>query len=429
MRNSNISILVLLFLFLNSTLFAIQGDIKVYADKQEKIYTSQKVTIVVELRTDALSIVDTHIGFPSSSHYIVQAPNSAGYIRNIDINNSTWQVVHYEYELYALRSGEIKIPSIPITFSASMGYGQPHKEFSFQSEPIDIKVESPLGVDEGKFVLIADKYSLTGEIEPKKRKLIIGDAIELQITQKANGVPDILLKSFSYKSTKAIRVYDKEPKLEDKLKGKFDVSRVDSFVFVATAEGNVTMPAKESIWWNSATKKVQKESVPAISFEIIEDPQIAIDAKREKSEKLMLYIAVSIVFLLIVYRLSSPYIKRWFLHKKESYQRGEKSKFDSLVKSLKTENYPEIYSNLYEWVSVLSPHLLESGFRGIIKIQPSFSQSLSQLENILVKPEMDFDRSSFLSELKEFREVLLKKEESKEHRLAKSINPQTKNQP
>ncbi|MBL0708773.1 MAG: BatD family protein [Sulfurimonas sp.] len=425
MRVNNIPTLVLLVLLLNSTLFAIEGAIKVYVDKKDKVYTSQKVIIAVELRTDALSIVDTRIDFTSTSHYIVQAPKSAGYIRTVDIDGSDWQVIHYEYELYPLRSGEIKIPAIDIVFSASMGYAQAHKEFHFRSKPMDIKVESPLGVDIGKFVLVTDRYSLVGELEPKKKKLIVGDAIELQITQKAKAVPDILLKAFSYNSTKAIRVYDKEPKLSNKLKGKFDVSRVDSFVFVATAEGNVTLPAKESIWWNSTTKKVQKESIPAISFEIIEDPQIAIDAKREKEKKLLVYIVLSIIVLLIIYKLTSPYIKKCLLHRKESYQKSEKSKFNNLVKSLKTQNYPEVYSNLYRWVSTLSPHLLESGFEGIIKIQPSSSQALSQLENILVKPEIDFDRSNFLYELKKFREVLLKQEESKKYSLEKNINPQT----
>ncbi|MBL0722067.1 MAG: BatD family protein, partial [Sulfurovum sp.] len=416
MKRNNISILILLFVSLTSTLCAIQGDIRVYVDIKEKVYTSQKVIIVVELRTDALSIVNTRINFPSSSHYIVQPPKSAGYIRTIDINDSAWQVVHYEYELYMLKAGEINIPPIPIIFSASLGYGQPHKEFDIQSKPLTIKVESPAGVDIGKFVLVTDKYSLISEIKPKKKKLIIGDAIEFKITQKANGIPDILLKPFIYQSTKAIRVYDKEPKLENHLKGEFDVSRVDSFIFVATAEGNITIPAKESIWWNSTIQKVEKKTIPAISFEIIENPQIAIDAKRKKREKLILYISISIIMLYIIYKLLSPYMQRWLLHRKESYQKSEKSKFENLLKSLQRENYSEIYSNLYKWVLIVSPHLSQSGFRGIIKIQPSFSKALSQLEDILVQPDIDFDKSNFINELKKFRKVLFKHKESEEYR-------------
>ena len=41
----------------------------------------------------------------------------------------TGRSVHYEYEVYALQAGEIEIAPVKSTFSASMGYGQPKKEF------------------------------------------------------------------------------------------------------------------------------------------------------------------------------------------------------------------------------------------------------------------------------------------------------------
>jgi hypothetical protein len=425
MKNKNTFIVILLFFFLTFDLFAVEGKIKIYVKGDDTVYTSQKVTVAVELMTDAFSITDAKITFPDSSKYIVQAPKSAEYLRTVDMNGSDWQLVHYEYRLYALRAGEIEVPSLAITFAASMGYGQPKKEFSFHSEPLLLKVKSPRGVKADHFVLVTDKYALKSEVKPKKKQLIVGDAIEFKITQQAHGVPDILLKPFVYRSTDKVRVYDKEPELKSGLKGDFDVSRTDSFTLVATAEGSVTIPAQESVWWNAQTKKVQKESIPAMTFEIIADPQIAIDAEKAEQKRMLAYLVLLAVLLLLFYRLSVPSLKRWLLHRKKMYEESEKGKFNNLVKSLDTKEYSVIYSNLYQWLAVVSPDPKFSrvGFKSMSELQPSFSKALSQLEEVLAVPERSFDKTDFINELTKFREVLLKQTRDKAQGLPLNINP------
>jgi hypothetical protein len=361
---------------------------RVYVKPYETIYTSQKITVAVELLTDAFSITDARITFPSSSKYIVQAPKSAEYIQQEKIDGNDWQLVHYEYKFYALQAGEIAIPSISVTFSGSMGYGQPKNEFSLKSEVLRFKVQAPRGVKAEHFVLVTDKYILKSEMKPEKKQLIVGDAVEFKVTQKAHGVPDILLKPFVYRSTDKVRVYDKEPELKSGLKGNFDVSRTDRFTFVATAEGNVSIPAQESIWWNAKTKKVQKETIPAMTFEIIADPQIAIDAKKAVQKRMLGFLVLLAVLFLLFYRFSAPFLKRWPHHRKKMYEESEKGKFNKLVKSLDTKEYSIIYSNLYKWLAVLSPdsEFSRVGFSGIIEIQPSFSKALSELEEVLAAP-------------------------------------------
>ena len=424
MKNRHALIFGFLFLCLTVNLFAVEGKIKVYVKGDETVYTSQKVTVAVELMTDAFSIGNAKINFPSSGKYIVQAPQSAAYIRTVDINGSDWQLVHYEYALYTLRAGEINIPSLSVTFSASMGYGQPKKEFDLQTETaLSVQVKTPEGVKADRFVLVTDKYSLKSEMKPEKKQLIIGDAVEFKVTQKANGVPDILLKPFVYRSSNKIRVYDKEPELKSGLKGEFDVSRTDSFTFVATAEGNVSIPAQESLWWNSTTKKVQKETIPAMIFEVIADPQIAIDAKKAEQKRMLGYLLLLALLLLLLYRLSAPSLKRWLIQRKKMYEESERGKFNTLTKSLETKEYSVIYSDFYKWLEVVSPDLSSRGFRGISEIQPSFSKSLSQLEEVLVDPQRAFDKTGFINELKKFREVLLKQQQDREQSLPQNINP------
>ena len=415
--------LLFLFLFFSLNLFAVEGKIKVFLQSEDAIYTSQKLTVSVELLSDAFSITDAKITFPASKKYIVQAPKSAAYLGQEDVEGEKWQMVHYDYEIYALQAGRVEIPSVSVSFTASMGYGQPKKEFILQSDALYFDVKVPEGVKNNQFVLVTDHYTLTSEMKPEKTQLIVGDAIELSITQKAKGIPDILLTPIVYKSNAMLRVYDKEPELKSEEKGLYDVSRTDSFTFVASAEGNVTLPEQKVLWWNSKTKTVTVEKVPQMTFEILPDPQIAIDAQREKEKKLLLYAALSVFLLLVGYKLLSPIYHRYKVKRQEAYKQSEEGKFDVLLNSLKRDDTPGIYRDFYQWLEVASPTLSRLGFRGIGEAQPSFSESLRELEAVLSVPQQTFEKIRFTTELKKLREMLLHNQQRAKQGLPEHINP------
>jgi len=415
--------LFFLFFFFSLSLFAVEGKMKVFIKSDDAIYTSQKLTVSVELLSDAFSITDARITFPASKKYIVQAPKSAAYLGQEKVEGENWQMVHYDYELYALQGGRVEIPSVSVSFTASMGYGQPKKEFVLQSDALHFDVKVPEGIKNNQFVLVTDNYTLTSKIKPEKTQVIVGDAIELSITQKANGVPDILLTPMVYKSNAMLRVYDKEPELKSEEKDLYDVSRTDRFTFVASAEGNVTLAAQKTVWWNSKTKTVTLEKIPEMTFEILPDPQIAIDAQREKEKKLLLYAVLSVLLLLVGYKLLSPMYHRYTLKREEAYKKSEEGKFDVLLNSLNNDNAPGIYRDFYHWFEVASPKLSRLGFRGIGEVQPSFSESLRELEAVLSVPEQTFDKIRFTRELKKFREILLKDQQRAKQGLPNNINP------
>ena len=405
-------------------LFGVEGKLRVYVQPHESLYTSQKLTVAVELLTDAFSITDAKITFLSSLKYMVNTPKSAAYIQQEEIDGTDWQSVHYEYEVYALQAGEIKIAPVSATFSASMGYGQPKKAFDLKSEALHFSVLSPKGIKKDQFVLVTDSYSLSQKVNPQKSELIVGDAIEIELTQKAHAVPDILLKPIHYKSTALLRVYEKEPLLQSDLKGKFDVTRTDKFTFVATAEGNVTVPEQKMVWWDSKSEKVIVETIPALHFSIIADPQIALDMKTAKEKKMMLIVGVILFFFFLVYRLCSPAIYRYRVKKKEAYLSSEEGKFDLLLQHLKKDEVSSIYQALYVWISMFSPKLSNGGFAALIEIQPSLQKPLREFEETMLDPQQRFDTIALRKELHILRELLLRKKEKHKYALQENINPQ-----
>ncbi len=107
------------------------------------------------------------------------------------------------------------------------------------------------------------------------------------------------------------------------------------------------------------------------------------------------------------------------------YEASEKGKFHNLVKSLDTKEYSIIYSNLYKWLAVVSPdpEFSRAGFKNMSEVQPSFSNALAQLEEVLIDPQRSFDKTAFVNELEKFREVLLKQQQVRAQSLPQSINP------
>jgi len=418
-----IQLFLLLCLF-SINIFAIDGKIRVFIKSKDTVYTSQKVTVSIELLSDAFSITDAKITFPPSNKYIVQAPQSAAYLDQDEIDGDDWQVAHYEYAVYALQAGKIEIPSVSVSFSASMGYGQPKKEFALKSDTLHFDVKAPAGIKNNQFVLVTDNYTLISERKPDKIQLIVGDAIELSITQKAHAVPDILLKPMDYKSNAMLRVYDKEPELKSGLKGKYDVSRTDRFTFVASGEGNVTIPSLETVWWNSKTKKVQVEKIPEMTFEILADPQIAIDAKKAQQKERLIYLAVTSFLLIMFYIIFASKVRGYVFERKRVYALSEEGRFKTLLERCHDSNATKVYHTFYDWLEVADPKLFRKGFRGICEVHPALCIPLSGLEEAVVDSTWSSDKLNFIKELKKFRELLLLRQKDSVQGLIKNINPE-----
>ncbi|BAF73328.1 BatD family protein [Sulfurovum sp. NBC37-1] len=419
--------LLLLWALMSLMLFAaegaIKGDFKVSVAPYEKLYTSEKVVVNIELLSSAFSITDAKIGLENTADYIVQAPKSAGYLQTIEVDGEEWQKVHYEYALYPLRSGTLEIKPFKISFSASMGYGQKKEHFTFTTEPLQLRVDMQTGVKKGSFVLSTEEYRVTSKLKPAKHKLIVGNALEFTVTQQAKGVPDILLPAVHYRSSPLLRVYDKEPLLKEDLKGKYDASRMDRFTFVAMQEGNITLEAHTLLWWDSKNEKIKRETVPAISLEISTDPQIAIDAQKKARHKLMLTAGAIFLLLLIMAVILYPRIQCYISEYRHRYEESEKGKFDTLIKTLHKASIREVYGAFYRWLECVDVQLARVGFVKLRRDYPEFTDTLDDFENALARQDETLDKRKLEEMFKHLREQLLVSKQLKNNGLAKTINP------
>ena len=423
MQIKNIVKCLFLFLLFTLNLFAIEAKIRVFMPSKETIYTSQKITIAVELLSTAFSITNAKITFPASDRYIVQEPKSASYLGREVIDGEDWQMVHYDYDVYALKAGKIVIPSVLVSFTASLGYGQPAKAFEIKSDPLTFDVKVPEGVKEDQFVLVTDDFELTTKIKPESKKLIVGDAVEVKVVQKAHGVPDQLLAPVLYGSNAFLRVYEKEPLLENGLEGRFDVSRTDRFIIVASMEGNVTLLEQDIFWYNPKTQQIEVEKIPEITYEIFPDPQIAIYAKKAQQKKILLYTGLVFFIILGLYILFASKISAYIEERKLNYEKSETGLFARLLTSVESGDMIAIDRHYYLWIFSIAPELARGGIRAVENIQPSLADILKEFDLFMAESKKDFDRERFIRELKRFREQILQNKKSVKEGLAVTLNP------
>lgn len=426
-----LSRIILFFIVFTLGLYAIEGAISVSIAEKERRFISEEIVVKVDLKSTAFSIKDTRIELENTRDYIIQAPGSASSLETIDINGTNWQIVHYEYKLYPLHAGKIEVPKLEITFSASMGYGQPEKSFTFESEALVFRVDSPEGVGQGAFVLSTASYSLESDISPKiseinTTKIKVGDAIEIKVTQKAQNVPDLLLRPFTFPKNEHFNIYRDEPLLKMEIVGSKTIAmRRDSFTFVASKEGNVSIPSQTFIWWNPEAQVLHKEKTTALNFTILADPKVvaSLTSLDEKEEKPWVLNIVFIFILIALLYKFIPYIQKKNVEKKVARMQREEGKFERLLATAKEDDMAQLYRDLYAWLEVADLKLSRGGFRGIIEVQPSFSTVLKDLETVLVEPEKAFDNKKFEHELIKLREVLLQQEKDRQQGLPQNINP------
>lgn len=284
--------LLLLFPFL---LFAMQGDVTVHIQPKERYFVSEKIVLQLDVKTTGFSVSDVRVDTSDLKDLIIVAPKSAAYVQSEETGGESWQVAVYEYELYPLRGGEIFLAPLEVSFSGSMGYGQPKQSFTKRSEPLTLQVDSPVGTD--GFVLSTPKLTLDVEYKPDPEILKVGEAFERTVTIIAVDVPDLLLPSVAIEKQEVLKVYDDEPRLSLE-QGK--ASRVEHQTIIASHEGNMTLPEQKLYWFDSVNGILHAETIEAVGFEVSGGSATMTDEQHKHSKSLWIWSGIFVALAALV---------------------------------------------------------------------------------------------------------------------------------
>jgi hypothetical protein len=293
-------LLKLILLFLPLILFAIDGEVRLEIEKKERYLVSEKIIVKLHVMTTGFSINNIKVDSSSNKEFVVLAPQSASYVLSEEYKEQSWQSSVYEYAFYPLKSGNVKLKPLSVSFNASQGYGQPVASFSKQTTPIELEVQSPQGIK--NFVLSTPSLKLDVVYEPELSSVFkVGDSFSRTIRQSAKNVPDLLLYPLKLATIEGLGVYESEAGLSQ----TSDIaSRVDRVDIVMKKAGDYTLGAQTIYWYDSQNDTLHKEKIEAVSFRVIA-PSKPMEVKEERIDYkiILLSLLLFIVFIFVILKI------------------------------------------------------------------------------------------------------------------------------
>lgn len=196
-----------------------------------------------------------------------------------DINGVRHGVIELSYAIFPQKSGELTIPSLLFSAtladrSASSGFMSFGKPTRLKSPSIPLQVKpKPASYPADAPWLPARAVSLNEAWNPEPENLQVGQSLTRSLLLKVDGLSAAQLPPLPEAVPTGIRHYPEQPKLVNQTTGNGVIgSREERQALVPTQRGEVSLPAIELVWWNTAEDRLVRTSVPARSLQISDNP-------------------------------------------------------------------------------------------------------------------------------------------------------------
>ena len=199
------------------------------------------------------------------------------------INGVRHGVIEVRYAIHPLRSGELELPAQ--VFSATLVERNDPDTFNpfgprsgrtvqVSSPVIPLRVKSiPAEYPADTPWLPATALTLAESWSETSEPLKVGDSLTRTLTLRAEGLASSQLPPLSLAEVPGLRRYPDQPRLESTL-GETGLTglREQREALVPTQAGELEIPALEVVWWNLASDRLERATLPARHFSVQADP-------------------------------------------------------------------------------------------------------------------------------------------------------------
>jgi hypothetical protein len=228
----------------------------------------QKLRLILEIATDRWFTGGTRIGIPEVPGLVIlqteQFANNASETRD----GQSWVVQRWTLDVYAQRPGSFDIPPIPLDIKVNAGEaGEIAGRVS--APPVTFVVGLPDSLAGAERWVAAPEFRVEQRFDRPLEGLQEGDAFEREITFEAADVMAMMLPVFAPKNIAGLATYPAPPALEDRSnRGATVARRTERISYVVEAAGHYLLPARDYLWWNTQTRKLQVLSLPATEIRV-----------------------------------------------------------------------------------------------------------------------------------------------------------------
>ena len=359
-------LIALLFFAGDLTADSLRGEIRFQPAREGTVWVGQELELQLDLMSTGFSFSGQQFSLPDvSGAYLLQADSST-----VKLNESrgaeAWQGLRYSFLLYPQREGRLVIPAFEVRFSASAGFGQTAETFRFETEPLMIETQMPPGADRAGLLVTTTDFTMKAEWTPAQTagetsQLKVGDALRLNITRRAAGVPGMVFSPLPDFEIDGLQDYHDPPRVNDQInRGELVGVRSDSLMFICEREGSFEIPALQFQWWDPAQEKLNEETISGLRIEVIPNPAFtsrATSASRPAFVSWTDILLAAPVLILLVFagRRFARKVIQWIRQRRMAIQASEPWAFRQALRACSSAAAPEAYRALTLWLSRLEP--------------------------------------------------------------------------
>jgi hypothetical protein len=386
---------LLVSLVTGETAYAVEARVAASLEPSGQVWVGERITLRVDLKTDGLSFRGQRIPLPDVPGALLLEDSVTTVKLSEQVDGETWQVLRYEYPMYLQRSGEARIPSIEIAFSATEGFGTEPRSFRLSTAPLTISARVPGGVKNVRQLVTSSNFTVRSQFDPKpgtSGQLHVGDALTRKIVRSAADLTGMAFAPVVTSDLEGIAVYDRSPEIEESHnRGQMTGTRTDTTVYVLQEPGSFVLPGFEFEWWNPETHRLETKTIPSLEIEVA--PNVFLESGGPEASEVLeatssmfrrhpeFFLLGMLAFSAMVWavRKWSPLAVRAFRDRRAAARVAEPARFRKLLRACRSNDPVFVYNALTDWVGIR----LE--FERRLRASKEFAHERESLQQALVR--------------------------------------------
>ncbi len=190
----------------------------------------------------------------------------------VQSGGKTFSAQSRRYLIFPQASGKYTVPPLKVEVSYAEPDGKASTPISPVSAPLEFTAKVPAGAEGAEYFLCASNFKVTQSFDRKLENLKTGDSFIRTISMRAQDTVGIALPPLRFEAPEGVRLYAGTPRIfETAERGKVEATRTEAATYALEKPGAYELPEIMILWWDPQKKKMNKDRLPQIEFEVAED--------------------------------------------------------------------------------------------------------------------------------------------------------------
>lgn len=252
-----------------------EGQVRATLGTSGRIWTGQKVVLVIELLAPGYFTGNPTFDLPRLPGILVMPPAGSPAVSNESIGGTEYTVQRHELLVYPQKDGAVSIPPFEVRFNFKR---QPLDHDSIpqkvKSQAVSFEVARPPGAPPGTTILTSSDLDVMESWKPEPgAHAKVGDAFVRTITWSATDLTGMAFPPLKPQPIAGLGLYPGEPLVEDTAdRGELHGQRTDTVTYVVKTGGHFEIPAATIQWWDPKAGAMKSKTLPGHAFDVPQPP-------------------------------------------------------------------------------------------------------------------------------------------------------------